>query len=142
MLRKAELTGDETAGYGIRLDSKAPLGIEVTLLEQRKHAENMVFVPGGQYGLVGGGRPTGEAVELDDFFIDRFEVTNHEYREFVDAGGYADPEVLDARVHARRPRNSYRGGVVVGGGNRAVDRQHGRARPAKLGARTFSGWQG
>jgi dienelactone hydrolase len=29
---------------------------------------------------------------LDDFFIGRYEVTNREYKEFVDAGGYANRE--------------------------------------------------
>ena len=29
---------------------------------------------------------------LDDFFIGRFEVTNREYKAFVDAGGYRNPE--------------------------------------------------
>ncbi len=31
-------------------------------------------------------------VKLDDFLIDRHEVTNEEYQKFVDAGGYARPE--------------------------------------------------
>jgi serine/threonine protein kinase/dienelactone hydrolase len=30
--------------------------------------------------------------ELDDFFIDRYEVTNRQFKEFVDAGGYAKKE--------------------------------------------------
>ena len=32
-----------------------------------------------------------EALELGDFFIDIYEVTNAQYRIFVDAGGYEDP---------------------------------------------------
>jgi dienelactone hydrolase len=31
------------------------------------------------------------AFELGDFWIDRFEVTNRQYKAFVDAGGYRDP---------------------------------------------------
>jgi eukaryotic-like serine/threonine-protein kinase len=43
----------------------------------------MVRVPAGEVD------PTGHAqVKLDDFFIDQFEVTNQEYKKFVDAGGY------------------------------------------------------
>ena len=41
-----------------------------------------VRVPGIQIRLDGGD------VRIDDFFINRFEVTNSEYQEFVNAGGY------------------------------------------------------
>jgi cephalosporin-C deacetylase-like acetyl esterase len=30
--------------------------------------------------------------KLDDFFIDKFEVTNAQYKKFMDAGGYQDPK--------------------------------------------------
>ena len=32
----------------------------------------------------------GPSVEIEDFWIDTFEVTNREYKAFVDAGGYRD----------------------------------------------------
>ncbi len=31
-------------------------------------------------------------VKLDDFWLDRYEVTNRQYKEFVDQGGYRKPE--------------------------------------------------
>ena len=34
----------------------------------------------------------GLRVVTSDFFIDRYEVTNHEYKQFVDAGGYQNPD--------------------------------------------------
>jgi eukaryotic-like serine/threonine-protein kinase len=47
----------------------------------------MVRVPAGEVD------PTGHApAKLDDFFIDKFEVTNAEYKKFVDAGGYQEPK--------------------------------------------------
>jgi len=47
----------------------------------------MVRVPAGEVD------PTGHApTKLDDFFIDKFEVTNAEYKKFVDAGGYQEPK--------------------------------------------------
>jgi eukaryotic-like serine/threonine-protein kinase len=47
----------------------------------------MVVVSGSQTGL---GWPLEDAprVKLDDYLIDRHEVTNEEYKKFVDAGGY------------------------------------------------------
>jgi eukaryotic-like serine/threonine-protein kinase len=48
--------------------------------------EEMVRVP-GWHASIGG-----EAVELGDFFMDRYPVTNREYQRFVDAGGYRDSE--------------------------------------------------
>jgi len=53
--------------------------------------EGMVFVPGGNYRLGGWGF-TGET-DLGEFLLDRTEVTNGEYFEFVNAGGYAN-EIL------------------------------------------------
>jgi pimeloyl-ACP methyl ester carboxylesterase len=56
--------------------------------------EGMVRVPGAQ-------TPLGK---LDDFFIDKYEVTNKQYKEFKDSGGYRNKEywkhefVNDGRV--------------------------------------------
>ncbi|MFQ5823396.1 MAG: protein kinase [bacterium] len=62
--------------------------LEVKLIESDKAPENMVFVPGGDYKLVSYDTPTTDQVHLDDYFIDRYEVSLKEYKEFVDAGGY------------------------------------------------------
>jgi dienelactone hydrolase len=48
----------------------------------------MTFIPGGEYRLVGWGNVVDAPARLDDFLIDRFEVTNREFKEFVTAGGY------------------------------------------------------
>jgi len=52
----------------------------------------MVFVPGDETGL---GHPLAQApkVQLDDFFIDQHEVTNEEYKKFVEAEGYQRREL-------------------------------------------------
>jgi eukaryotic-like serine/threonine-protein kinase len=46
--------------------------------------------PPGMVRVVGGSDPvrSGLAGELDDFWIDRFEVTNRQFKAFVDQGGY------------------------------------------------------
>jgi hypothetical protein len=58
----------------------------------------MVHVPGGNFVLLG------RAVRLDDYWIDKYEVTNQQFKEFVDKGGYQnrqywrEPFVKDGRV--------------------------------------------
>ena len=65
-----------------------PIRIEQKLFTSNVMPNQMVFVPGGEYRLVAWARPTDSRVPLDDFFIDRYEVSNREYREFINAGGY------------------------------------------------------
>jgi formylglycine-generating enzyme required for sulfatase activity/dienelactone hydrolase/predicted Ser/Thr protein kinase len=45
----------------------------------------MVFVPGGPFSI-----GVADSVTLPDFWIDKLEVTNREFKAFVDAGGYRD----------------------------------------------------
>jgi serine/threonine protein kinase len=71
-------------------DAPAPIGIELTMQALADAPDRMIPVPGGDYRLVSYGRPTDQKVHLDDFYIDRYEVTNREFKEFVDAGGYTD----------------------------------------------------
>ena len=44
-------------------------------------------IPAGMVRVAGADTPIGR---LDDFFIDKYEVTNKQYKEFVDRGGYRD----------------------------------------------------
>ncbi len=59
----------------------------------------MVRIPGGSFTLL-----NLDAVTLDDFWLDKYEVTNREFKAFVDAGGYAkrefwkEPFVLGGRT--------------------------------------------
>ncbi len=45
-------------------------------------------IPEGMVRVAGAETPVGN---LEDFFIDRYEVTNREYKKFIDAGGYGNP---------------------------------------------------
>ncbi|HEX8921978.1 MAG TPA: bifunctional serine/threonine-protein kinase/formylglycine-generating enzyme family protein, partial [Pyrinomonadaceae bacterium] len=65
-----------------------PLRVETKLVEASRVPDRMVLVPGGDYRIVAWRRPTDERVRLDDFLIDKYEVTNQEYKEFINAGGY------------------------------------------------------
>jgi serine/threonine protein kinase/predicted esterase len=65
-----------------------PSDFKVQLLSADQMPDRMTFVPGGKYILTSRTKPTDQTVELQDFFIDKYEVTNREYKEFITAGGY------------------------------------------------------
>jgi formylglycine-generating enzyme len=67
-----------------------------TMTEQKRvkksAKDNMVFVAGGQF-LMGSDKFYPEEkpvrkVTVDGFFIDKYEVTNEDYKKFVDETGY------------------------------------------------------
>jgi tRNA A-37 threonylcarbamoyl transferase component Bud32 len=51
--------------------------------------DGVIHVPGGHFGP----GPEDEELELEDFMIDRDEVTNLRFKAFVDVGGYRRPEL-------------------------------------------------
>ena len=67
-----------------------PIRLEAKLAEAANVPARMTFVPGGDYRLVGWSRPTADRVRLDAYLIDKYEVTNREYKEFINARGYLD----------------------------------------------------
>ena len=88
------------ASLGVATD----VAIAVSLLEPARVLDGMLLVPGSRYALIGREAPTRDSVALRDFYIDTYEVTNSQFREFVAAGGYSDvrywkhPFVLDGRT--------------------------------------------
>ncbi|MFO7671110.1 MAG: SUMF1/EgtB/PvdO family nonheme iron enzyme [Bacteroidales bacterium] len=52
--------------------------------------ENMVFIPGhkGDFSTT----PIMDALYAGDIWMDRYEVTNQQYKLFIDAGGYTNPD--------------------------------------------------
>lgn len=70
-----------------------PIEVKAALLESGKAFARMVFVPAsGEYSLVNWSRPTQNTARLDGFFIDKYEVSNREFKEFIAAGGYLKRE--------------------------------------------------
>lgn len=61
------------------------------LYEKGRVPAEMVPVDGGGFKVPIKGVPNKVFTVDGPFFIDRFEVTNRAYKEFVDAGGYGDP---------------------------------------------------
>jgi len=70
----------------------SPIVITARLVRADAAPPDMVFVLGGTYRLMGPDMPAGLEARLDDYFIDRYEVSNEQYKAFVTAGGYGRPE--------------------------------------------------
>jgi formylglycine-generating enzyme required for sulfatase activity/dienelactone hydrolase len=51
---------------------------------------DMVAIPGGEYEIMSPDVPPGFESELQAYLLDRYEVTNQQYAEFVRSGGYAN----------------------------------------------------
>jgi dienelactone hydrolase len=76
-----------------------PLGkIHFTLHEEGSLAAGMVWIPPSELGIKFLFHRRDKITEAPAYLIDRYEVTNEDFKEFVDAGGYRDPE------HWRRVR--------------------------------------
>ena len=79
---KLELNGYRPLEVGFN-----PWGFEfrAKLVPDDAEFGDMVWVPAGAYGFTGK-----NPVAVDEFLLDRYEVTNADFQTFVDAGGYAD----------------------------------------------------
>jgi formylglycine-generating enzyme required for sulfatase activity len=73
----------------------APFAVNqaLRLFREDEIPPGMVYVPGGtaEFGAA-------DPVALGDFWIDKYEVTNREYKKFVDAGGYRDDRFWPAEA--------------------------------------------
>jgi hypothetical protein len=75
----------EKEGYVPYEGSPFGFGLKIRLFREDEMPAGMVWVPGGSAKFGGG-----DSVALEGFWIDKYEVTNREYKAFVDAGGYRD----------------------------------------------------
>jgi hypothetical protein len=78
-IAKDGFTPTERAAYSIG-------GLQFSLSPEADTPPNMVFVDGGPVTF-----PNLPAARLEPFWLDTFEVTNREFKRFVDEGGYSNP---------------------------------------------------
>ena len=64
--------------------------IRYTLLPENEGFENMVFVKGQTIDPNLANTDFIESQNVGDFFIDKYEVTNEQYKKFIDDGGYGN----------------------------------------------------
>ena len=72
----------------VLLGNLAPLDPLTIPLQTQDSPSDMVLVPAGEYPIRITGFQPRDVFGLDAFLIDRYEVTNQEFQEFMDAGGY------------------------------------------------------
>ncbi len=77
----------ETSDFSSRLAASPPFVLDTP----ETLPAGMTRVNGGSAGIFAPGLEHLDALTLGDFLMDINEVTNREYKSFVDAGGYADP---------------------------------------------------
>jgi formylglycine-generating enzyme required for sulfatase activity len=68
-----------------------PVEVHAVLTPRDSLPDGMVFVPGGDYALANPDLTIGLAARLQDYYIDRYEVTNEQFSTFVRDGGYHSP---------------------------------------------------
>jgi eukaryotic-like serine/threonine-protein kinase len=67
--------------------------VNLSLTESGRVPDGMVRVPGGEVDVkLPGIESAGSTVNLPDYWMDRYEVTNRAFKQFVDAGGYRKRE--------------------------------------------------
>ena len=66
--------------------------IFITMHSQNPSKKNMVFVRGGDIKLKTAGLDHFEFEKVEDYYIDKYEVSNADYLSFVKKGGYTNPK--------------------------------------------------
>lgn len=72
-----------------RAEDERRVQLQLALSPADSLPPDMVAVPGGEYAAVSPDLPPGLKAELHSYFLDKFEVTNEQYGEFVRSAGYA-----------------------------------------------------
>jgi hypothetical protein len=86
-----------------RVRSAISRSLSITLDPEEASPPGMVQVSRGKYRL-----GSLDPVVLQDYWLDKFEVTNNEYKQFVDAGGYQKREYWEEVIIRKNPSLSWK----------------------------------
>jgi formylglycine-generating enzyme required for sulfatase activity len=95
-----------------------------------------VRIPGGEFSGALPGLDALKPIPMSDYYIDRYETTNREYKRFVDAGGYSKPEYWEHELVNNGKKLSFSEAMAL-----FVDRT-GRPGPSTWEAGDFPSGQG
>jgi predicted Ser/Thr protein kinase len=88
----------QTIRVRVTKDGYVPLEASGSAFGLKYALDTAGSAPAGMLRVIGGNESSlGSSVRLDDYWIDRFEVTNRQFRQFVDAGGYRNREYWKER---------------------------------------------
>ena len=105
--------------------------IQFSMRPAAESPADMVYVPGGRYDLVF----TPRSGQFEGYWIDRYEVTNRQFKQFVDSGGYERRQYwTQALEDGPRPN-------VLGGFQTAFKDRTGRTGPATWELGTYADGQ-
>jgi serine/threonine protein kinase/formylglycine-generating enzyme required for sulfatase activity/dienelactone hydrolase len=89
---KIEKDGFETAEGALYIRSGHARELKTKLDKKGEIPPGMVRVQGGTFSTLMSGLSYLKSVELKDYFLDKYEVTNRQYKEFLEGGGYKNKE--------------------------------------------------
>jgi serine/threonine protein kinase/predicted esterase len=98
---KVEKDGFQTVEFSERfpyIPTTEKRRVEIKLDDPKNVTDGMIHVSGGDISLQIPGMDDLPAVHLDDYWIDRYELTNKQFSEFVKSGGYQKPEYWKQKI--------------------------------------------
>ncbi len=96
-IRKDGFENVEAGPFGVPVWEKNHT-FDFTLFERDKAPPGMVWVPGGTFHIDMPELDGLPDVTVPSYWIDKFEVTNRDFKKFVDAGGYATQRYWKEKV--------------------------------------------
>jgi formylglycine-generating enzyme required for sulfatase activity len=88
---REKVTGPTGSGRSLILPQYGTTILSLSLAANGSIPEGMVRIPGGTVSLDLEGFYDLPAIEIPDYWMDRYEVTNKQFKQFLDAGGYRKP---------------------------------------------------
>jgi formylglycine-generating enzyme required for sulfatase activity/dienelactone hydrolase len=89
---KIEKAGFETVEGATLTESGSVVGIKIQLDEKNSLPPGMIRMPGGELKPRLVGLDHLETQQINEYLIDKYEVTNNEFKKFIDSGGYENKE--------------------------------------------------
>jgi eukaryotic-like serine/threonine-protein kinase len=88
---REKVTGPTGSGHALIFPEYGTTTLNLSLAANGTIPEGMVRIPGGTVSLELEGFYDLPPIEIPDYWMDKYEVTNREFKQFVDSGGYQKP---------------------------------------------------